>query len=165
MFSVLISSGILCGLYGLAEEKKWSKIKTFAGFLASISLLLCIATFFSAIIFTENYEPQTVAIVTESGVVEKISDTYFKDEEDNYYIKSKEKMEKRLWVPFYFELYEKVDAPTFKIGDLMVMKDDSKVTNPSNSIHCTNCNSDLSQFGSPKFCYACGEQIYNNSTS
>lgn len=106
-----------------------------------------------------NFELQTVSVVTEEGVVEEVEKEYYKGEDGNYYIFPEDESNKEAWIPFYVGKYEKVDAPVFVSGNLVVMENHTETDPQDASVYCVNCGSDLSEFDSPRFCYACGEQV------
>lgn len=106
-----------------------------------------------------NFELQTVSVVTESGVVEEVENEYYKGEDGNYYILPEDEEIKEAFIPFYVPKYEKVDAPVFVSGNLVVMENHTETEPLDASVYCINCGSDLSEFDSPRFCYACGEQV------
>lgn len=64
----------------------------------------------------KDYEPVSVMVTTEAGVVEVNDEDYYKDDDGNYYTIVGE--ERTLWVPFCLPTFEKVDAPVFEYDNL-----------------------------------------------
>lgn len=104
-----------------------------------------------------GYTEQAVLIVAEDGVVKETNDTYYQDNNGDYYIKHQDIIQHCL-VPFYQPDFEKVAPPVFENGNL-VAKEPGVSTNNDIDIqkYCPNCSGEVNE--SDNFCAGCGSKV------
>lgn len=91
--------------------------------LKSFSLALALFVMFSVmkcfVEVKENYpEPETVTIVNEDGTVTEESGKYYKDDNENYYIRTDDWKKTFLLVPFVEPEYERVNLQICDVNNI-----------------------------------------------